>query len=97
MHIDRGNVCFWPCGQSDALNSGSVTVKEGAEFFIEHGTMFGNTGTMANEGYICVQDGGQLNDQGGLIANDGTLDINSYYNGDIAAITGTGTLNDNRE
>ncbi len=85
------------CGQSNASSSGSVTVKKGAEFFIERGTVFGNAGELINDGYTCVQDGGQLNDQGGSVVNNGTMDINSYYNGDITAITGTGTLNDNRE
>lgn len=91
---DGGSVT---CGQSNASSSGSVTVREGAEFYIERGTIFDNAGEVINEGHFCVRDGGQLNDQGGSVVNNGTMDINSYYNGDITAITGTGTLNDNRE
>ncbi len=84
------------CGQSNAVNYGFVTVEQGAEFFIERGTIFDNSGTISNYGLINVRDGGQLNDQGGTIENNGTIDLSSYYNGDITLITGTGTLNDNR-
>lgn len=85
------------CGQSNAVNYGVVTVEQGAEFFIERGTIFDNAGTMSNFGLINVRDGGQLNDQGGTIENNGSIDLSSYFNGDITLITGTGTLNDNRE
>ncbi len=84
-------------GQSSASNNGFVTVDAGGQLFIERGTVFGNAGELNNEGYLCVRDGGQLNDEGGSIANNGTMDVISYYNGDITAITGTGTLNDQRE
>lgn len=62
-----------------------------------YGTIFGNVDVLTAEGYLCVQDGGQLNDEGGAIVNNGTIDLISYYNGDISAIAGAGTLNDNRE
>lgn len=84
-------------GQSHAVNNGFVMVEEGGELFVERGTVFDNAGELTNEGYISIQDGGQLNDQGGMAVNNGTIDLSSYYNGDIALITGTGTLNDNRE
>lgn len=84
-------------GQSNAVNDGDVTVEQGGELFIERGTIFDNAGMLTNEGLISVRDGGQLNDQGGVIMNNGTIDLNSYFNGDITLITGTGTLNDNRE
>ena len=89
-----GNVS---CGQSNAVNYGFVTVEQGAEFFIERGTIFDNAGALSNFGLINVRDGGQLNDRGGTFENNGTIDLSSYYNGDISLITGSGTLNDNRE
>ncbi len=85
------------CGQSNAVNYGVVSVEQDAEFFIERGTIFDNAGTISNFGLINVRDGGQLNDQGGSVENNGTIDLSSYYNGDITLITGSGTLNDNRE
>ena len=85
------------CGQSNAVNYGVVTVEKDSEFFIERGTIFDNAGTLSNDGLINVRDGGQLNDQGGAVENNGTIELSSYYNGDITLITGTGTLNDNRE
>lgn len=85
------------CGQSDAVNYGVVTVEEGGVFFIERGTIFENAGTLSNYGLVNVRDGGQLNDQGGAVENNGTIELSSYYNGDITLITGTGTLNDHRE
>ena len=85
------------CGQSNAVNYGVVTVEQGAEFYIERGTIFDNAGSISNDGLINVRDGGQLNDQSGTVQNDGTIDLSSYYNGDITLITGTGTLNDTRE
>lgn len=91
--LDGGTVSS---GQSDAKNFGDLSIEQGGEFYIERGTIFENAGTLTNEGYICVRDGGQLNDKGGSVVNNGTIDINSYYNGDIALITGTGILNDNR-
>ena len=35
--------------------------------------------------------------KGGTISNDGTLDIYSFYNGEISEIGGNGTINDFRE
>jgi hypothetical protein len=94
MTIGRGKVTS---GQSNAVNNGEVAVEMDGQLFIERGTIFDNAGSLINQSYICVQDGGQLNDKGGTVVNNGTMDINSYYNGDITKITGTGTLNDNRE
>ncbi len=84
-------------GQSNAVNNGFVTIEQGGTLLIERGTVLDNAGELTNEGNISIQDGGQLNDQGGTVVNNGTIDLNSYYNGDITLITGTGTLNDNRE
>ena len=95
LNVSTGGIVS--CGQSNAVNYGFVTVEQGAEFFIERGTIFDNAGTMSNFGLINVRDGGQLNDQGGTIENNGSIDLSSYYNGDITLITGSGTLNDNRE
>jgi hypothetical protein len=84
-------------GQSNAVNNGFVTIEQGGEFLVERGTIFDNAGELTNEGYISIQDGGQFNDQGGTVVNNGTIDLGSYYNGDITLIRGTGTLNDTRE
>jgi adhesin HecA-like repeat protein len=84
-------------GMSTTDNYGKMTVKADGEMVIEKGTIFNNYGTLINEGSLPVSDGGQLNDMGGTIENNGTIDLSSYFNGDITKITGTGTLNDKRE
>ncbi|MHB8806614.1 MAG: pectate lyase-like adhesive domain-containing protein [Anaerolineaceae bacterium] len=84
-------------GQSDTLNQGEFIVATGGNLSIERGSIFNNSGSLVNDGYILITDGGQLNYEGGSITNNGTLDLFSYFNGDITVITGTGTLNDNRE
>ena len=84
-------------GMSDTENTGSFTVETGGTLSIDRGSAFNNAGTLTSKGHITVDDGGQLNDAGGTIINDGTFDLNAYFNGDISLITGTGTINDNRE
>lgn len=84
-------------GMSNTENHGTFTVDDNGELFIEKGSIFNNFGALANNGYVSINDGGQLNDEGGTIVNDGTIDLVSFFNGDITLITGTGILNDNRE
>lgn len=84
-------------GQSDILNHGTFAVEAGGELLLERGTQFSNYGAVENSGYIRVDDGGAITDMEGTIANQGMMDIHSYFNGDISLITGEGTLNDKRE
>lgn len=84
-------------GMSDTHNHGTFTVEEGGELHIERGSIFNNFSQLINNGKVTVSDGGQLNDEGGSITNDGTIDLNSFFNGDLESISGDGTLNDNRE
>ena len=84
-------------GMSDTENHGSFTVESEAELFIDRGSIFNNFAKLTNNGYISIKDGGQLNDEAGSIINNGTIDLYAFFNGDIANISGTGTLNDNRE
>lgn len=84
-------------GQSDILNHGTFAVEAGGELLLERGTQFSNYAAMENSGYIRVDDGGAITDMEGSIANQGVMDIHSYFNGDISLITGEGTLNDKRE
>lgn len=100
--INNGTVSVKPggkvgSGMSTTENYGQITVEIDGEMVIEQGTIFNNYGTLDNLGYMDVCDGGQLNDMGGKITNDGTLDISSYFNGDMSLITGTGRLNDKRQ
>lgn len=83
-------------GMADTDNTGSFTVEAGGTLLIERGTVFNNLGTLTNNGYIRVKDGGQLNDKGGSLINDGTIDLHSTFNGDIKKILGKGALNDRR-
>ena len=84
-------------GMSNTENHGNFSVDAGGELFIERGSIFNNFDNLTNNGSISINDGGQLNDEGGTIINNGIIDLYSFFNGDIANITGTGTLNDNRE
>ncbi len=84
-------------GQSDILNHGTFAVEAGGELLLERGTQFSNYAAMENSGYIRVDDGGAITDMEGSIANQGVMDIHSYFNGDISLITGEGTLNDKRD
>jgi hypothetical protein len=39
---------------------------------IERGSTFHNSGTVMNEGYLLITDGGQLNIESGSLTNNGT-------------------------
>ena len=84
-------------GMSNTENYGSFILESGAELSIDRGSIFNNLGELKNGGHISVDNGGQLNAEGGTISNDGTLDIYSFYNGEISEIGGNGTINDFRE
>ena len=84
-------------GVSSTDNHGSFTVDIGGNLLIERGTSFKNLGTLTNNGYISIKDGGSLDNKDGSIINNGTIDLHTYFEGNIKDITGTGTLNDNRE
>lgn len=83
-------------GMTDTYNYGAVTVDNGGNLLIERGTQFYNLGKITSNGYTSVKDGGSLNNENGSIVNNGTIDLESYFNGDITKITGKGTLNDKR-
>ncbi|MGI6085915.1 MAG: S-layer homology domain-containing protein [Acetivibrionales bacterium] len=78
-------------------NYGTFTVDSDATMPIDRGSQFFNSGTITNDGYIYVKDGGSLNNTKGTIVNNDVIDLFSYFEGDINEITGTGTVNDNRE
>jgi hypothetical protein len=84
-------------GVSSTDNNGSFTVDIGGNLLIERGSGFKNLGTLTNNGYISIKDGGSLDNKDGSIINNGTIDLYTYFEGDIKGITGKGTLNDNRE
>lgn len=84
-------------GMSDTLNQGEFQVAKDGSLSIERGSTFHNSGTLMNDGYLLITDGGQLNNESGSITNNGTMDLYSFFNGDIATIAGSGTLNDYRE
>ncbi|MEA4849214.1 MAG: S-layer homology domain-containing protein [Clostridiaceae bacterium] len=84
-------------GVSSTDNNGSFTVDAGANLLIERGSKFNNLGTLTNNGYISIKDGGNLDNEKGSLINNGTIDLYTYFNGDIKDITGTGTLKDYRE
>lgn len=84
-------------GVSNTDNYGTFTVNAGGKLLIERGSAFNNLGTLTNNGYISIKDGGSLSNESGSIINNGTIDLYTYFNGDITKITGTGTLNDNRD
>ena len=84
-------------GMSNTENYGSFILETDAELFVDRGSIFNNFGELINEGLISVNNGGQLNDMGGTIANNGTIDLFSYFNGEISNIGGSGTINDFRE
>lgn len=83
-------------GVSSTDNNGSFIVDAGGNLLIERGSAFKNLGTLTNNGYISIKDGGSLNNMEGSIINNGTIDLYTYFDGDIDKITGTGTINDNR-
>jgi hypothetical protein len=84
-------------GMSNTENHGTFTVESEAELSIDRGSVFNNYTNLTNNGLVSVDNGGQLNDMGGTIVNNGTIDLFAFFNGEIANITGTGTLNDHRE
>lgn len=84
-------------GVSSTDNNGSFTVESGANLLIERGSKFKNLATLSNNGYILIKDGGSLDNEKGSLINNGTIDLYTYFEGDIKGITGTGTLNDYRE
>jgi hypothetical protein len=84
-------------GVSNTENRGTFTVDAGAKLLIERGSGFVNQGTLTNNGYVSINDGGNVDNEKGSIVNNGTIDLVTYFTGDIKAITGTGTLNDNRD
>lgn len=83
-------------GVSNTDNYGVVTVDIGGKLIIERGTGFNNVGTITNNGYISINDGGSLNNEKGSITNNGTIDLYTYFTGNIKDILGTGKINDNR-
>ncbi len=84
-------------GMSDTENYGTFKVEVDGELIIDRGSIFNNFSELTNNGLVSVKDGGQLNTETGSITNNGTMEIFSFFNGDIGKITGTGTLNDHRE
>ncbi len=84
-------------GMTDTYNYGAVTVDNGGKLLVERGTQFYNYGNIGNDGYISVDNGGCLFNDAGKIANSGTIDLASYFEGDLSVITGTGTINDKRQ
>ncbi len=78
-------------------NYGTFTLDSNSTMPIDRGSQFFNLGTITNNGYINVKDGGSLNNMKGTIVNNDVIDLSSYFEGDINKITGTGTVNDNRE
>lgn len=84
-------------GVSSTDNNGSFTVESGANLLIERGSKFKNLAKLSNNGYILIKDGGSLDNEKGSLINNGTIDLYTYFEGDIKGITGTGTLNDYRE
>ena len=84
-------------GMSNTENHGSIVVEQDGELVIDRGSIFNNFGELVNTGHVLIDNGGQFNDEGGTLVNDGVVDVNAYFNGDISKITGTGILNDNRE
>jgi|GEM_PF-3802418 len=83
-------------GMCSADNNGNYIVDNGGQLLIERGSEFKNLGTLTNNGFISVKDGGSLYNETGSLINNGTIDLYTYFGGDIAKITGTGTLNDHR-
>lgn len=84
-------------GVSSTDNNGAFNVDIGGNLLIERGTKFKNLGTLTNNGYTSIKDGGSLDNKDGSIINNGTIDLYTYFEGEIKDITGTGKLNDNRE
>lgn len=84
-------------GMSDTYNRGTITVEHGGSLPIERGTQFHNCGSILNRGYIVADNGGSLFNSTGKIENNGIIDLNSYFEGNVEDIVGTGTVNDSRQ
>lgn len=108
--FDRGLGCFtnngsvtiknngtFCSGVTKTYNYGAVIADAGGNLLIERGTQFLNPGTITNNGHVSIKDGGSLTDENGSITNNGTIDLDSYFNGDITKIRGKGKLNDTRK
>lgn len=83
-------------GMSSTYNYRDFIVEEGGNLLIERGTQFYNLGSITNNGYVSINNGGSISNESGSIINNGIVDLASYFNGKISDITGTGTINDNR-
>ncbi|MPM93391.1 hypothetical protein SDC9_140528 [bioreactor metagenome] len=79
---------------SNTYNYGTIAVDNDGKLLIERGTQYTNFGTIENNGYISIDDGGSLHNDAGNIVNNGTVDLVTYFSGND--ITGTGTVNDKR-
>lgn len=84
-------------GMTDTYNYGNIVVEKEGNLFIERGTQFNNYGSIENNGYLYVDNGGSLHNDTGKIANNGIMDLISYYYGNLQDITGNGTINDKRQ
>ncbi len=78
-------------------NYGDFTIENGGSLDLSKGCAFNNNGVINNNGNVLVDDGGSLDNTKGSIVNEGTIDIYTYFNGDMNSITGGGTVNDYRE
>ena len=102
--MNNGSVSIQSTGSIEAAqmtyeNGGEFILEDGGNLNLSKGCIFQNSqsGTLLNRGYILVDDGGNLNNESGAIVNNGTIDIYTYFTGEIEAITGSGTINDYRE
>lgn len=84
-------------GMTDTYNRSTITVDNGGSLPVERGTQFYNYGSIVNNGYITVDNGGSIFNDTGKIVNNGTIDLVSYFSGNIEEITGNGTINDKRQ
>lgn len=88
---------FFTSGMSTAENRGSFIIEENGTLSIDRGSFFENYNDLVNNGLINISEGGQLNDAGGSIENNGTINLYAFFNGDITKINGNGSINDYRE
>lgn len=83
-------------GMVDSYNKGTINIEKGASLLIERGTQFYNSARINNSGLISVKNGGKFDNSRGVVENSGTITIESFFEGDIGAMKGTGTVNDYR-
>lgn len=102
--MNNGSVSIKSTGSIEAAqmtyeNGGEFILEDGGKLNLSKGCSFKNSegGTLSNGGYILVDDGGNLDNESGSIVNNGTIDIYTYFTGEIETITGSGTINDYRE